>query len=97
MLRPPQRVRKFSNPDFFLQESSLNILGMAKKTGSHLCSFHTALIRMPIKKTTKSPSILAVFGAVLISVIDPTAKLDFYPFEFQAAYYGETHMVNTVR
>ena len=33
---------------------------MARKTGSHLWIFHGLLIRMPIRNTTKSPSISAV-------------------------------------
>src|SRR5439155_22625228 len=40
--------------------SSLHILGIARKTGSHLCTFHGLLIRMPIRNTTKSPSIWAL-------------------------------------
>ena len=34
--------------------------GIATKTGSHWRTFKSLLIRMPIRKTTKSPSISAV-------------------------------------
>src|SRR5512132_4053379 len=40
--------------------SSSRIIGrIAVNTGSHLCGFHGRLIRMPMRKTTKSPSRLA--------------------------------------
>ena len=47
-------------PDSGLSWSSRSIHGIAKKTGSHFHIFQTLLIRMPIRKTTKSPSISAV-------------------------------------
>ena len=34
--------------------------GIAKNTGSHFQIFQSLLMRMPIRKTTKSPSIWAV-------------------------------------
>jgi hypothetical protein len=36
------------------------IRGIATNTGHHLCTFHGLLIRMPMRKTTNSPSRLAV-------------------------------------
>jgi hypothetical protein len=39
--------------------SSLSIGRMAANTGHHLWTFQGRFIRMPIRKTTKSPSILA--------------------------------------
>src|SRR5689334_10868771 len=34
---------------------------MATRTGSHLCGFHGLLTRMPMRKTTKSPSMRATW------------------------------------
>ncbi len=46
-------------PDSGRACSSLIIFGMARKIGSHLCTFQGLLIRIPIRKTTNSPSICA--------------------------------------
>ena len=48
------------NPESGLCSSSRTMRGIAKNTGTHFQGFHSLLIRMPIRKTTKSPSIAAV-------------------------------------
>jgi hypothetical protein len=57
-----------------LRSSSRTIFGIAKKIGSHFDACHGLLIRMPITKTTKSPSISAVTrlsmtGAMAMSLL----------------------------
>jgi hypothetical protein len=49
--------------------SSRSILSMAKNTGSHFQTFQNLLIRMPIRKTTKGPSISAVTRLSMISAM----------------------------
>jgi hypothetical protein len=46
-------------PDSGSASSSSIILGIARATQSHSRSCHGLLIRMPIRNTTKSPSISA--------------------------------------
>ena len=50
--------------------NSLIVLGIARKVGSHLCTFHHFLIRMPIKKITNSLSISTVSRS-----LDTSAKV----------------------
>jgi hypothetical protein len=47
-------------PDSGRRSSSRIILGIAVKVGSHFQGLPNLLIRIPIRKTTKSPSISAV-------------------------------------
>ena len=48
------------NPDSGLPSSSRSIRGIAMNTGNHFRIFQGLLMRMPIRKTTKSPSMSAV-------------------------------------
>jgi hypothetical protein len=43
--------------------------GIAAATGSHLCGFQNLLMRIPIRNTTKSPSISAVHRSALTSAM----------------------------
>jgi len=43
--------------------------GMARRVGSHFCTFQGLLILMPIRKTTKSPSISPAIRFEIISAI----------------------------
>ena len=47
--------------------SSFSMRGMANATGSHLPTFHGLLIRIPMRKARKSPSMRAVARLVRIS------------------------------
>jgi len=60
MVRPAHIVRAPSMPFSGCFISVAIIFGMARKTGSHWCTFHSLLKRMPMTKTTNSPSIVAV-------------------------------------
>jgi hypothetical protein len=53
--------------------SSLSIFGIASATGSHFQTFHGLLMRMPIRSTTKSPSIFAVIRRSMISTMVSSA------------------------
>src|SRR5438552_14853513 len=57
------QVWKPSRPRSLRWDSTRSIGAMALATGHHLCSFQGLLIRMPIRKTTKSPSRSAVIRA----------------------------------
>jgi hypothetical protein len=62
IIGPPGPIHevKCSRPRSGCLLSSRSIGPMAAATGSHLCSFHHLLTRMPIRKTTKSPANSAV-------------------------------------
>jgi hypothetical protein len=53
------------NPDSGRPFNSFTIGGIARNTGSHLCIFNGLLIRMPMRKTTKSPSICAAIRCAM--------------------------------
>jgi hypothetical protein len=55
------------NAGFFM--SSFSILGIAIATGNHLPNFQNRLMRIPIIKTTKGPSILDVILCFIIMLL----------------------------
>jgi hypothetical protein len=56
----PSHCSAARNPCSGAAASSAIMRGIARATGSHLCTFQNRLIRMPIRNTTISPSIRAV-------------------------------------
>ena len=58
--RPPEPLLEAQAAQFGMPASTFSILGIAVATGSHLRTRSGWLKRIPIKKTTKSPSMSAV-------------------------------------
>jgi len=56
----PNHISPPSTPVCGFAANAWSMRGMARSTGHHLRSFHTLLIRMPMRKTTKAPSRFAV-------------------------------------
>src|ERR1700684_678355 len=94
MFGKPKTVRACKSPSSGRLASSISIRGIADATGNHFQNFHHLFTRIPIRKTTKSPSSLAVMraGISLVIELDLRPKCT-VPFDNQGAVSAKKDVV----